>query len=186
MCTALFQRCTLATIQLRKLNKRIALSASSSSNRGGTGVYTRRLINGFIDSDIDEVVALGQESSGFAGKLISDYFSVPRMVRKEGFDLLHLPAFGGRTAAGVPYAVTVHDMAFIAKPEWFTLLRSLYYRFYFPRVARGASLIIADSDFTVSEIKKYLGLDAHRVYLSAPENNADETLFRRTFGIEGS
>ncbi len=173
------------TIQLRRYNKRIALYASSSANRGGTGVYTRRLINGFKEAGITEVVPLCPGSSGFAGKLVSEHFSIPRIVRREGFDLLHLPAFGGRAAGGVPYAVTVHDMAFMARPDWFPPLRSLYYRLHFPGVAQGASVIIADSDFTVSEIKKYLGLDACRVYLSAPENNADEILFRRTFGIEG-
>lgn len=186
MYTGLHQRCTQATIQLRRHNKRIALYASSAANRGGTGVYTGRLINGFREAGITEVVPLGLESSGFAGKLLSEHFSIPRMVRKEGFDLLHLPAFGGRAVSGVPYAVTVHDMAFMARPDWFPSLRSLYYRLHFPRVARGASVIIADSDFTVSEIKKHLGLTASRVYLSAPENNADETLFRKTFGIEGN
>ncbi len=173
------------TIQLRRYNKRIALYASSSANRGGTGVYTRRLITGFRKAGITEVVPLDPGSSGFAGKLISEHFSIPRMVRKEGFDLLHLPAFGGKAVNGVPYAVTVHDMAFMVRSDWFPTLRSIYYRFHFPRVARGASVIIADSDFTVSEIKKYLGLDACRVYLSAPGNNADGAMFRKSFGIEG-
>lgn len=170
---------------MRRYSRRIALYTSSSANRGGTGVYTRRLISGFKEAGITEVVPLGHGGSGFAGKLISEHFSIPRIVRKERFDLIHLPAFGGRAAGDVPYAVTVHDMAFMARPNWFPALRSLYYRLHFPRVAQGASIIIADSDFTVSEIRKHLGLAAYRVYLSAPENNADEALFRRTFDIAG-
>ena len=107
------------------------------------------------------------------------------MVKRGEFDLLHLPAFGGTPPKGIPYAVTIHDMAFMAHKEWFPPLRSLYYRLHFPKVAAGAAVIIADSDFTVSEIRKHLDLPAHRVYLSAPENNSDDTLFRRTYGIKG-
>ncbi len=131
------------------------------------------------------MVPIGSRGSGFAVKLMSEHFSIPRLVGRKGFDLLHFPAFAGRTVSDVPYAVTVHDMAFMARPDWFPSLRSLYYRFHFPRVARGAAVIIADSDFTVSEINKYLGLPASRVYLSAPENSAVDTIFRRTYGIEG-
>ncbi len=173
------------TILSRRLNRRIALYASSSANRGGTGVYTKRLINGFKTAGITNVIPLGSQQSGFVGKLVSEHYSIPHIVKKEGFELVHLPAFGGNVAGTVPFAVTVHDMAFMVRRKWFPFLRSLYYRLHFPMVARGASVIIADSDFTVSEIKKYLGLDACRVYLSAPQNNADPMMFRRAFGIDG-
>ena len=172
-------------IPLRRYNKRIALYASSSVNRGGTGVYTRRLINGFKAIGIEEVIPVGLNTGSAAGKLFSEHFSLPRRVGKEGFDLLHLPAFGGNTTGDIPYAVTVHDMAFMARPKWFPLLRSMYYRLHFPKVASGASLVIADSDFTVTEIKKYLNLDASRVYLSAPPNTSDDLLFRKSYGVTG-
>ncbi len=172
-------------ILLRRYNKRIALYASSAVNRGGTGVYTRRLINGFRNAGIDEVVPVGLNAGSAAGKIVSEHYSLPKRVKKQGFDLLHLPAFGGSTAGKIPYAVTVHDMAFMAQPKWFPFLRSIYYRIHFPKVASNASVIIADSDFTVSEIKKYLNLDATRVYLSTPANNSDEALFRSSFGIRG-
>jgi len=154
-------------------------------NRGGTGVYTRRLIKGFEEAGITGISAIGSTGSTLAGKLLSEHFLIPGLVKRGKFDLVHLPAFGGRAVRGVPYAVTVHDMAFMARPDWFPFLRSVYYRMHFPRVALGASVIIADSDFTVSEIKKYLGLTAERVYLSAPENKEEDTLFRQRTGISG-
>jgi glycosyltransferase involved in cell wall biosynthesis len=171
------------TILLRRPSRRVALYASSSVNRGGTGVYTERLIKGFEEAGISEVVPIGSRGAGLPGKLLSEQFFIPRRVKREKFDLIHLPAFGGRAVRGVPYAVTVHDMAFMARPGWFPLLRSIYYRMHFPGVAARASVIIADSDFTVSEIKKYLGLTAERVYLCAPENTAEDTLFRQRSGI---
>ncbi|MCK5785432.1 MAG: glycosyltransferase family 4 protein [Candidatus Sabulitectum sp.] len=170
---------------MRRYDRRIALYASSSANRGGTGVYTRRLINGFREAGITSVIPFSSDCSNVAEKLISEHFTIPRLVKRGGFDLLHLPAFGGKPPKGISYAVTVHDMAFMARRDWFPPLRSLYYRLHFPRVAGGAAVIIADSDFTVSEIRKYLDLPAYRVYLSAPENNSDDTLFRRTYGVDG-
>jgi len=177
--------CTQVTILLRRHSRRIALYASSTANRGGTGVYTARLIEGFKKAGISQVVPVGLSGSGFPGKLISEHVGLRRVLRKQHFDLAHLPAFAGGVPGGMPYAVTVHDMAFMAEPRWFPFLKSLYYRLHFPKVAAGASVVIADSDFTVSEIKKYMGLSSTRVYLSAPENTASDAMFRKAFGIAG-
>jgi glycosyltransferase involved in cell wall biosynthesis len=173
------------TILLQRYNKRIALYASASSNRGGTGVYTKRLIQGFQAAGLHEVVPLGLESSGLAGKLISEHILMSRKVKNGRFDFAHLPAFAGNTAGGVPYAVTVHDMAFMAGPGWFPFFKSLYFRLHFPRIAAGASVIIADSDFTVSEIERLLGLSSVRVYLSAPANCVSDSMFRKTCCVDG-
>ncbi len=173
------------TTPLRTAEPAIALYASSASNRGGTGVYTERLIQGFRDAGIKGVVPVGSGSTGAGGKLLGEHFSVPRAVKRGGFDLLHLPAFGGRPVPGIPYAVTVHDMAFMTGPGWFPLLRSIYYRLHFPAVARGASMIIADSDFTSREIMRHLGLSSVRVYLSSPCNSSTGSLFRSKYSPGG-
>ncbi|OPX32220.1 MAG: hypothetical protein B1H09_00930 [Gemmatimonadaceae bacterium 4484_173] len=185
MCRGLRPDCTQVTILLRRYNRRIALYASSAVNRGGTGVYTARLIEGFQKAGITQVVPIGLTASDYRGKFISEHMGLRRILRKQHFDLAHLPAFAGAVPGGIPYAVTVHDMAFMAQPGWFPILKSLYYRLHFPRVAAGASVVIADSDFTVSEIKKYLGLSSTRVYLSAPHNTASDAVFRKTSGITG-
>lgn len=168
-------------------NNKIALYASSAVNRGGTGVYTARLIEGFKSAGFSEVVPVGLDLSAKPyQKFVSEHFTLPRKIRKEKYKLLHLPAFGGGIVSGLPYVVTVHDMAFLANPNWFSKIRSLYYRYHFPRVAKGAAAIISDSEFTRAEVKKYLHLDSERVYLSAPINNSNDSLFRSTFNITGS
>ena len=169
----------------RSSNK-IALYASSAVNRGGTGVYTKRLMDGFKIAGLSDVVPVGYNSSSkIIGKFISEHFTLPRKVKQANYKLLHLPAFGGGLVSGLPYVVTVHDMAFMANPGWFSKIRSLYYRYHFPKVAKGAAAIIADSDFTSSEIRKYLNLDSHRVYLSASSNYSDDSLFRSKLNING-
>ena len=169
----------------QKAEPRVALYGASRCNKGGTGVYTRRLIKGFDLIGADSVVPLGDPGSNWMEKLVSENFRIPGRVRKEGFDLLHFPAFSGTSSGGVPYAVTIHDMAFMECPGWFPALRSLYYRMHFPRIARGASVIIADSGFTAGEIKKHLGLESRKVYLSSPLNNTEENYFRDRYSIPG-
>ncbi len=173
-----------ATTRLPKADHRVALYGAASGNRGGTGVYTERLLKGFSLAGITGVIPLG-EAGGTMARLIREHIAIPASVRRGNYDLLHLPAFGGRPVAGVPYAVTVHDLAFLRNPHWFPPLRSLYYRLHFPRIARGASLVLSDSDFTAGEIGELLGLSSRRVYLSAPETPGDPLPFRERFGLQG-
>ena len=170
---------------MSKTDLSVALYRPAAFNLGGTGVYTRRLIEGFASSGIKGVTPVGGSPGGALSKFFMEHFSIPDRIRNGDYDLLHFPAFGGRSPSGIPYAVTVHDMAFMANPRWFPLVRSLYYRFHFPKTAKGASLVIADSDFTSGEIKKYLGIDSVRVYLGASLNYSDDVLFRKKQGIQG-
>lgn len=163
----------------------VALYRPAAFNRGGTGVYTRRLIQGFEEAALKGVTPVGGSPAGTVSKFIMEHFSIPERVRKGGYDLLHLPAFGGRPVPGIPYAVTVHDMAFMANPGWFPILRSLYYRLHFPVTARRAALVIADSDFTSMEIERNLGIPSVRVYLGAPLNFSDPGRFRDQRGVKG-
>jgi len=172
-------------ILLQRTEPVVALYGSAAANRGGTGVYTRRLIEGFKQAGITGVTPIGSAPRSLAGKLFAENAALPRRVRSGRYNLVHLPAFGGSPARGIRYAVTIHDMAFMANPCWFPHLRALYYRLRFPAVANGASVIIADSDFTVNEIQRYLGLTAERVYLSAPVNGMTGEYFRKTCSVHG-
>jgi len=171
--------------QLPVADLSVALYRPAAFNQGGTGVYTRRLIEGFREAGISSVTPVGGSPGGIFSKFYMEHFSIPERIRNGGYDLLHLPAFGGRSPGGVPYAVTVHDMAFMANPGWFPFLRSIYYRLHFPRTAKRAALVMADSDFTSMEIRKYLGIDSVRIYLGAPINHKDPGLFRTRHGITG-
>lgn len=170
---------------MRKTDPSVALYRPSVYNRGGTGVYTSRLIEGFTRAGISKVTPVGGNARGPVSKFLMEHFTIPGKVRRGRFDMLHLPAFGGRAVRGIPYAVTVHDMAFMKNRRWFPLLRWTYYRLHFTRTAQNASLVIADSDFTSGEIRKHLGLESVRVYLSAPLNDADGNLFRKRHGVDG-
>lgn len=174
---------------------------ASLFNRGGTGVYVRRLLEGFVDLGTSRVsVALGGalldphaalgtgRRYGTLGKLIQENLRAPSLAASASADIVHLPAFGGRPPRGCPYVVTLHDLAFMDRPASFPAIRSLYYRSFFGRIAGRASLVMVDSDFTGKEAVRLLGLSYQRVrtvHLCTTDYRADPRLFRERYGLDG-
>ena len=108
---------------------------------------------------------------------------LPQLI--ESINILHAP-----TPAGVPPAgprqgtvVTVHDIAFISRPELFPWRWRLTYRAGLRRAIRTADAIIAVSQSTKNDLLERTGVDAARVSViplaaSLPETAVDsgETL----------
>lgn len=162
-------------------------------------MYLSRLLSGLVTLDerwiavskggrlLTPAEALLSRSPGTASKLWDEYVGAPASCRGD-CRLVHLPAFSGRAPCGIPYAVTLHDLAFLAGPDWFPAARRLYYRLVFPRVVRGAALVMADSRFTAAEAGRLLGIPPERtrvVPLSAGRRTGDADRFRSRTGIDG-
>ncbi len=173
---------------------------SSLASRGGTGVYLRRLLQGFeeIGAECVSVALPGSLlspreallSAGRPGalKVFGEMVAAKRAAASAHPVLVHLPAFSGRAPRGAGTIVTVHDLAFLANPRWFPPVRRIYYRVFFPLVARRADLVITDSRFTAGELERLAGVPSGRtrtVYLSTPAQRGDPGRFRARLGIEG-
>lgn len=122
-------------------------------------------------------------------RLLSEYYSIPRAVKRDGFPVFHLPSFAGGVPRGVKLVVTVHDLAFLAGPRWFPPVKRIYYRTVFPMIARKAFRIIVDSHFTGREAERLMGIPPDRlrtVYLShgGPEPEG-KGRFGSLLGISG-
>ncbi len=172
--------------------------ADSLVNRGGTGVYLRRLLEGFIQCNANVLAAAAKRlmkpsealdadlsASGIL-KVFHENITLPSLVASVSPSIVHLPAFAGKPPGGIPCAVTLHDLAFLANPSWFPWLRSVYYRLYFRRVAKRADVLMVDSDFTGSEAVRRLGVGSERirkVYLSTESMQLDPEIFRKSTGI---
>jgi len=48
--------------------------------------------------------------------------------------------------------VTIHDVSFLANPQWFDKKFYYFYRFLIPRIARNAQTVITVSEFSKKEI----------------------------------
>ena len=91
-----------------------------------------------------------------------------RAVRADAPDVFFAPAYTAPIGTGVPTAVTIHDISFIAHPEWFRPRERLRRRWLTRRTARDASVIFTDSAFSRAELETRLQVPADRIQVIAP------------------
>lgn len=89
-------------------------------------------------------------------------------VRRDRPDVFFAPAYTAPVGLGIPLAVTIHDISFIAHPEWFRPRERLRRRLLTTHAARTARVIFTDSAFSRSEIEQRLGVEPERLQVIAP------------------
>ena len=183
----------------------------------GTGQYTRELLRMLHDLRPGKITLLIPDSvepnvvrdlapdadchvlrtpiGGHLGKVWFEQVSAPRAAARLGADLLHVPYLGPPLFSAVPVAVTVHDLLQHTVPQLRGgILVQLYNRLA-AAAARRAAAILADSEYTRSEVVSRLKVRserAHLVYLAAdarfspsPEPQEAEKL-QRKYGLSGA
>jgi glycosyltransferase involved in cell wall biosynthesis len=91
-----------------------------------------------------------------------------RAARREPLDVFFAPAYTAPLGLRVPLALTIHDVSFLAHPEWFRPRERLRRRWLTRRSARAASVVFTDSAFSRDEILRHIPLDPARVDVIAP------------------
>jgi len=86
-----------------------------------------------------------------------------RMARKARVDLLFNPANMAPLDPPVPSVVTIHDLAFLLFPRFFSRTFARYYRAAIPRVARQARAVITDSESARADLVERLRLPEEKV-----------------------
>ncbi|MHB0866576.1 MAG: glycosyltransferase family 4 protein [Thermoleophilia bacterium] len=86
-----------------------------------------------------------------------------RMARRAGIDILFSPANVAPLLPGVPSVVTIHDLAFLLFPEYFSRTFALYYRTLIPKVVRQATAVITDSESTRADLESRLGVPGEKI-----------------------
>jgi glycosyltransferase involved in cell wall biosynthesis len=79
-------------------------------------------------------------------------------IRRDRPDVLFAPAYTAPLAIRTPVVLTVHDLSFFAHPEWFPFKMRLRQRTVTRAAARRAARVLTDSEFSRSEIARYLGV----------------------------
>lgn len=104
---------------------------------------------------------------GFGKSHIWEIFSLPLFFidKKENF----LISFSGLGPVGVKNKITtIHDVAHLVNPQWYSLLYRLFYRLFEPLVLKSCKRIITVSEFSKSEILKHYNFicpdDIHVIY----------------------
>jgi glycosyltransferase involved in cell wall biosynthesis len=83
-------------------------------------------------------------------------------------DVFFAPAYTAPLGVQVPLAVTIHDISFIAHPEWFRAGEGLRRRWLTRRAASSAAVIFTDSHFSRLEIERRLQIDPGRIRVIPP------------------
>jgi glycosyltransferase involved in cell wall biosynthesis len=79
-------------------------------------------------------------------------------VRKDAPDVLFAPAYTAPLLHATPIVLVLHDVSFLAHPEWFGRREGLRRRMLVRLAASRARCILTDSEFSRSEIIQRLGV----------------------------
>ncbi len=91
-----------------------------------------------------------------------EQFELPQYLRKKGEPLLLNLA----NTAPLSYRnqiVTIHDLAFMENPKWFSKQFYHYYKFLIPRIMKNSVKIVTVSNFSQREIMRYSGISKDKI-----------------------
>ena len=145
-------------------------------NLTGNEVYVRNLLHAFasLDRTADFVAYL---SVSEASAWVPERFAVHRVsknpfvrlgldltlrLRVDRPDLLHVQ-YTAPLVCPVPVVVSVHDVSFLAHPEFFSVGRRFQLRHTVERTVRRAAKILTPSEFSRQAILRWYDLPAERV-----------------------
>jgi glycosyltransferase involved in cell wall biosynthesis len=136
-------------------------------DRAGTARYVRGLLGELERLPGLELRRLSFGGPSRASALVRDtawYLGLlPLQARRAGADVLHCTTFRAPPRSPMPTIVTVHDLAIVRYPEFFTAWTRLYGRTALLSVIRAADRVIAVSEFTKREVIELADVAEERV-----------------------
>jgi glycosyltransferase involved in cell wall biosynthesis len=84
-------------------------------------------------------------------------------ARRDRLDVFFAPGYSAPLLAGVPFVVVLHDVSFIAHPEWFGWREGTRRRLLARWSAARAARVITISEFSRHEIVRYLGMPGDQI-----------------------
>jgi glycosyltransferase involved in cell wall biosynthesis len=88
---------------------------------------------------------------------------LPGMLRDVKPDVLFAPAYQSPLLTRLPTVLSIHDVSFLAHPEWFAWRERLRRRVLTKLSAQRAARVLTFSEFTKHEIVRYLKVEPERI-----------------------
>lgn len=142
----------------------------------GLGVYTQNLLEALLREQANgfEFTLLGKEQKkdwNTLQRLLWENRDLPRRVRAEGIEILHVPAFAPPWAKPCKLVVTVHDLIGMIFPNQLGWPSRFYWGRWLPESVRKADALIADSENTKEDLVKHLGITPSRISVIYPSGH---------------
>jgi glycosyltransferase involved in cell wall biosynthesis len=93
---------------------------------------------------------------------------IPRAVVPDHLDVWFAPAYTAPIRIAAPTVVAIHDLSFVAHPEWFRLREGARRRWLTKQSAARAAAVITISEFSKRELIDRLGVGAAKIHVIAP------------------
>jgi glycosyltransferase involved in cell wall biosynthesis len=93
---------------------------------------------------------------------------LPRAAHADGLDVFFAPQNTAPLLLRTPMAVLIHDVSFVAHPEWFRLREGIRLRWLVRAAAANARAVITVSDFSRREIADHLNVSDSRIHVIRP------------------
>src|SRR5471030_1096730 len=77
---------------------------------------------------------------------------VPRATASDHLDVWFAPAYTAPLRLAVPHVVAIHDLSFVAHPEWFRLREGVRRRWLTRQSANRAAAVVTISQFSKREL----------------------------------
>lgn len=123
-------------------------------------LYTHRALTGPDGCEVRELPG--------AGGTAWEQRTLPAALSADRIDLLFSPAYSTPLLTRVPRVVALHDISFVARPDWFRWREGARRRWLARRSAAASRAVVTISEFSRREITDRLRVDAAKVYVIPP------------------
>jgi glycosyltransferase involved in cell wall biosynthesis len=149
----------------------------------GVGRYLRGLLREWAESArahefvlyAHAPIDVALDTRRFATRLVPgrggtfwEQWRLPRAIASDHLDVLFSPAYAAPLASAVPTVVAMHDLSFLAHPEWFRTREGMRRRWLARRTAARARAIVTISESSRREIAERLGVADERLHVVPP------------------
>jgi glycosyltransferase involved in cell wall biosynthesis len=93
---------------------------------------------------------------------------LPRATSADSLDVFFSPAYTAPLRLQVPFVVTIHDISYVAHPEWFRTREGIRRRWLTRQAANRARSVVTISEFSRRELMDRLGVPAQRIDVIPP------------------
>ena len=129
-----------------------------------------------------EPIALSLDARRFPTRTIAgspgtwwEQVQMPRVVASDHLDVWFAPAYTAPLRLAAPIVVAIHDLSFVAHPEWFRLREGARRRWLTRQTASRAAAVVTISEFSKRELIDRLDVPAGKIHVIPPGIEAGDS-----------